>query len=205
MKYAEIKKIFSKKVAIILSQGWVVHADAMGGSQGEIAKIAFERKSPITGNMEYAVLYLDKKYRDLRNYVRLVWARAADDYQPGWTLWLSHARPIFTQEWLEMNCVDWYMDEKEQAEWAKIRNDRKVARRKADQASGQFGVRTVAPNDPLLDKVYHLAKKHMRGGWKLRRKNCDRALIGHGNSSTYKITLWHDNTMHVFYVGKRAA
>lgn len=205
MKYAEIKKMYSEKVATILAQGWMVHTEAMGGHQGEIAKITFERKSPITGNMEYAVLYLENKHRDFRDYVRLVWAKAADDYQPGWTLWLSHSRPISTQEWLKMKRGDWYMDEKEQAAWAKVHDERREARRKANYASSQFGVRAVAPEDPLLDKVYRLAKKHMRGGYKLRRKNCDRASIERGDSSTYEITLWHDNTMHTFYVGKRAA
>lgn len=204
MKYAEIKKLFTEKAAEVLAQGWTIHTEGMSGSQGELAKIAFERKNE-AGKMEYAVLFLKNKYHDFHEYVRLVWAMAEESYTPKWTLWLDHSRPVECREWMAVNRGDWYIDKDQQAEWEKIHDARRAARRSSNLASKGARIYAIGANDPIFTKIYHLAKKHMQGGWKLRRKNCERALVEPGNDTTYAITLWHDDTMHVFHVGYRAA
>lgn len=95
------EKAFSDKTAELLNQGYQVMPCAMGGHQGEIAKITF------TKDNRFFVLFLTSCERSFKTHpnCKLIFAEAPADYTPGYglnVLWLDHSTPIETITFYEL-------------------------------------------------------------------------------------------------------
>lgn len=96
-----VNKLFTKRLQELLTQGYAVATDLMGGHQGEIAKVCFEKDG------KFYALYA-KEVSNLARYryktgdepwgdaVELIFGEAEVGFRKGWTLWLSHLQVIDT-------------------------------------------------------------------------------------------------------------
>lgn len=117
MKFAEINKKFTAKVAEYIAQGWTINAGTMNGSQGEIAKV------DMTNGKDIIRVMLDTDYAHERigdrfycfDKVQLIVGRPdrpirvneSRDYD---TIWNNHLGVIYCEEFYKIGRgrPDWY-------------------------------------------------------------------------------------------------
>ena len=117
MKFAEINKKFTAKVAEYIAQGWTINAGTMNGSQGEIAKV------DMTNGKDIIRVMLDTDYAHERigdrfycfDKVQLIVGRPempirvneSRDYD---TIWNNHLDVIYCEEFYKIGRgrPDWY-------------------------------------------------------------------------------------------------
>ena len=117
MKFAEINKKFTAKVAEYIAQGWMINAGTMRGHQGEIAKI------DLTNGEDVIRVMLDTKYDHDRignrfyrfDKVQLIVGRSTDkvrtnESQDFDTIWNERLDVIYCEEFYKIGRgrPDWY-------------------------------------------------------------------------------------------------
>ena len=142
MRFAEINKKFTAKVAEYIAEGWTINAGTMNGSQGEIAKV------DMTNGKDVIRVMLDTDYTHERNgdrfycfdKVRLIVGRPerpirvneSRDYD---TIWNNHLDVIYCEEFYKIGCgrPDWY-GTKEETMAAQDKNlERYIARQESPE------------------------------------------------------------------------
>lgn len=192
MTFADIEREFTKKVMEQLSAGKRIHAQAMGGSQGEIASVVFAEDC--NGKTAYSVVYLDRAHKSFHDYVRLVVADMPEsEYRPGWTFWLNHAKETEVTTWYQVrNSESWYVTEAEGDKIIALREKRALVKQAYRAAIRKADTLAILPGDKAMSAVFHLAKKHCKGCYNLRMKNCKDATVRfHGgcDHDVFEITI----------------
>lgn len=202
MKFAEIEREFTKKVMEQLNAGKRIHAQAMGGSQGEIASVVFAEDH--NGKTAYSVVYLENTHKSFHDYVCLVVADMPEgEYRPGWTFWLNHAKETQVTTWYKVwNSEDWYVSVAEGDKIIALRNERSHARQAYKDALHRADTLAILPGSKAMNAVFHLAKKHCRGCYNLRMKNCKDATVRfHGgcDHDVFEITIGLENGKTLYF------
>ena len=136
MKKSTVERLFSAKVAELITSGWRINTGTMPGHQGEIAHIDFTDGSEI----RRAVLYREMVWgRDAFNghKICIVVGRNTDRVYPGWdcTIWNNHLEVLSKIELAEIQVPDeyhpdgWYTDMETAEAIQTIRDQRRTARR----------------------------------------------------------------------------
>ena len=202
MKFADIEREFTKKVAEQLNAGKRIHAQAMGGSQGEIASVVFAEDRD--GKTAYSVVYLERAHKSFHDYVRLVVADMPEsEYRPGWTFWLNHAKETQVTTWYQVrNSEGWYVSEAEGDKIIALREKRAVVRRAYKAAIRRADTLAILPGSKAMSAIFHLAKKYCRGCYNLRMKNCKDATVQfHGgcDNDVFEITVGLENGKTLYF------
>ena len=202
MTFADIEREFTKKVMEQLSAGKRIHAQAMGGSQGEIASVVFAEEH--NGKTAYSVVYLDRAHKSFHDYVRLVVADMPEsEYRPGWTFWLNHAKETEVTTWYQVrNSESWYVSEAEGDKIIALREKRSLVKQAYRAAIRKADTLAILPGDKAMSAVFHLAKKHCKGCYNLRMKNCKDATVRfHGgcDHDVFEITIGLENGKTLYF------
>lgn len=117
MKFAEINKKFTSKVAEYIMQGWTINAGTMNGSQGEIAKVDMTNGKDVIRVMldtDYTherigdrVYCFDKVQLIVGRPERTIRVNESRDYD---TIWNNHLDVIYCEEFYKIGRgrPDWY-------------------------------------------------------------------------------------------------
>lgn len=110
MKFAEINRKYTEKVAEYIGAGWSVNCGTMRGSQGEVAKV------DLTDGKKIVRVMLNKIY----NGYRIIVGYASETLRPngfsGRTLWNSELDVIFEEAFYRPglnSAVDWFVTKSE--------------------------------------------------------------------------------------------
>lgn len=122
MRYAEINKMFTEKVAEYLANGYVINTGSMNGSQGNIASV------DLTDGKDIVIVMLDRCHKEWVDGVKLSVGCVKDDYrgEPNTnrmpTIWHSDLDIIFEDSFYlaGIKADDWYVSEDELDEVMKI-------------------------------------------------------------------------------------
>ena len=121
MTKQDIRKMYTRKVTELLSQGYDIYPETMGGSQGEIAHIDLSNGSEILR----VLLEKDSAYDD--NYgdtVRIAVGRCTDRLHGNWqTIWNEHLE-ILSEIKLAQIREDFYTTMEAGKRMAAIRHER---------------------------------------------------------------------------------
>lgn len=128
MKFAEINKRFTEKVAEWMARGYHINTSTMSGHQGEIAKV------DLTNGKEIVRVVIENHYHMDEKYVELVVGHSKDiatpDANDTWgTIWNNHLEVVSSERfWLASDGydskTDWYITEEEHKLNAKKRHER---------------------------------------------------------------------------------
>ena len=159
MKFAEINKKFTAKVAEYIAQGWTINAGTMAGHQGEIAKI------DLTDGKDIIRVMLDTKYTHdhignrfyCLDKVQLIVGRATDSVRINEsrdfdTIWNNRLDVIYCEEFYKIGRgrPDWY-GTKEETMAAQDKNlDRYMA---AQESKEQLPDKAKAIILPLIRRM----------------------------------------------------
>lgn len=114
MKYAEINKKFTEKVAEYLSMGYIINTRTMSGTQGELAKV------DLTDGTEIVRIVLERNHRDSKDVVILTVGKAKDNVLPNnpdnmGTIWNGRLETIEQYTWYRHDYrKDWFVTEGEE-------------------------------------------------------------------------------------------
>ena len=109
MKYAEINKRFTEKVAEYLSMGYIINTRTMSGTQGEIASI------DLTNGTEIVRIVLERNHRNFKDVVTLTVGKAKNNVRPNspddmGTIWNGRLETIEQYTWYRHDFrKDWYV------------------------------------------------------------------------------------------------
>ena len=142
MKFAEINKKFTAKVAEYIAQGWTINAGTMNGSQGEIAKVDMTNGKDVIrvmlgtdythdhiGNRFYC---FDKVQLIVGRPERPIRVNESRDYD---TIWNNHLDVIYCEDFYKIgrNRPEWY-GTKEETMAAQDKNlERYIARQESPE------------------------------------------------------------------------
>lgn len=125
MKYEEINKRFTQKVAEWLVKGYVINTSTMGGSQGEIGKVDLTNGDEIIRVFAQSFREFDEE-KEFCYYegVEIVVGKVTDEVKPNsekdyWVVWNSHLEVVSTERFYligENRNYKWY-GTKEEAEY----------------------------------------------------------------------------------------
>lgn len=109
MKYAEINKKFTEKVAEYLSMGYIINTRTMSGTQGELAKV------DLTDGTEIVRVVPERNHRDSKDVVILTVGRVTEAVYPNnpddmGTIWNGRLEAIERHTWYRHDFrKDWYV------------------------------------------------------------------------------------------------
>lgn len=153
MKFAEINKKFTEKVAEYIGKGYTINAATMNGSQGEIAKIDLTDGVDIVRIMLYKGRHSRCFYDVIELTVRIAWRSPSivPNSSDTWgTLWHDKCDVIYSEEFCKVSNRgndDWYVS-REDAEKAYEKmigryESRYTVRKDITERSGRIALRFV--------------------------------------------------------------
>ena len=117
MKFTEINTRFTEKVTLLIYDGYMINAQTMNGSQGEIAHIDLRKGDDLIRVMLTRETFFSYKDGISGNLVRLTVGRCSDpaalraktpsDYA---TIWNCQLKIIETIDFWQMEDADWYIE-----------------------------------------------------------------------------------------------
>lgn len=116
MKFEQINRRFTEKVAELLSHGYIMNAATMGGSQGEIAKVDLTDGNKIVRVMlstERGIEHIGDRFYDFSKIVLTIGTSTdnvkihSSDYFCS-TIWNNHLVDIITEEFYQIGRGEWY-------------------------------------------------------------------------------------------------
>ena len=138
MKIQDIEKIYTGKVAELLTQGWHINTTTMPGHQGEVAHIDLTNGSEIRRVLLYREMVWGHGPGDFYgDRVVIAVGRNTDRLWPSWdsTVWNNHLEIIFEMEFAMVHDIDryhpdgWFIPMDGAREIQLIRKARRKARR----------------------------------------------------------------------------
>ncbi|MBP5719173.1 MAG: hypothetical protein J6X53_09415 [Abditibacteriota bacterium] len=108
MKINELNRIFTEKVAAYIASGYTIHAQTMGGSQGEIAHVDLTNGAEILRVLMESEILHGGHHEPSMDTVAIRIGRVADEdaeriFRIGGTIWNNRLEPVEESRWCKVS------------------------------------------------------------------------------------------------------